>query len=366
MTLDGIFFWGRAIPVLLIILISLVLVHELGHFVMARLTGVKVLEFGLGFPPRAKVLGHDHETEYTLNWLPIGGFVRLEGEEADSDDPRAFTNAGLPRQMIILVAGVFMNLIMAVLLLFAVAWIFNPMVQPIVDQAPAAGTPAQAAGIKQGDTLISIDGRTHSLLDFGADPLDSWRQDLIAHEGQTVTIVVADKAGVQRSVKVALRVPDAQHPGAMGALLDFSFAYTQGNPADAIGNALNGTVKALGLVVVALGDVGHQIATNPGAGPTGVQGPVGIVSDVGHVLSQNDAPMLLLLLAGVLSANLALVNVLPFPPLDGGKMAVMVVKRIFGLKGVSTLEAATYVIGFGVLMAFIAWISWFDLLRAGQ
>jgi regulator of sigma E protease len=365
MSFEGIFFWARAIPVLLIILVGLVLVHELGHFIVARLTGVRVLEFGIGFPPKAKVLGHDHETEYTLNWLPIGGFVRLEGEETDSEDPRSLSNAALPKQLLIMVAGVVMNLITAVLLLFAVAWIFNPMVQPTVASV-SDQSPAQAAGLQVGDTLISIDGRTHSFLDFSADPIAPWRDYLLAHEGQTVTLVVADSSGAQRTITAKLRVPDANHPGALGVSMGFSFAYTAGNPVDALGTAVNSTSKALGLVVVALGDVGHQIATNPTAGPSGVSGPIGIAADVGHVLSQNDAPMLLLMLAGVLSANLALVNILPFPPLDGGKVAVMVVKRVFGKSGVGALEIATNLIGFGLLMAFIVWVSYFDIVRAGQ
>lgn len=148
--------------------------------------------------------------------------------------------------------------------------------------------------------------------------------------------------------------------------MGYSFAYTAGNPVDAIGTAVTGTTKALGLVVIALGDVGNQIATNPTQGPSGVQGPVGIAQDVGHLLSQNDAPMLLLMLAGILSANLALVNILPFPPLDGGKVMVMVVKRVFGMRGVGAIEIATNVIGFALLMAFIAWVSYFDIIRAGQ
>ncbi len=361
MSLDGILFWGKAVPVLLLILVGLVLVHELGHFIMARLTGVRVLEFGIGFPPKAKVLGHDHETEYTLNWLPIGGFVRLEGEETDSEDPRSLSNAPLSRQLLIMVAGVVMNLLTAVVLLFAVAWIFNPMVQPTLTNV-SPGTPAYSAGIRTGDTLISIDGATRSFLDFSADPVQPWIDDLSAHAGRTVTLVVADPSGQQRTVAVAL---NEARPW-LGASVGFSFAYTAGNPVDALGTAVNATYKALGLVVVALGDVGHQIATNPTQGPAGVQGPVGIAQDVGHLLSQNDAPMLLLLLAGVLSANLALVNILPFPPLDGGKVAVMVVKRVFGMRGVGALEIATNLIGFGLLMAFIAWVSYFDLVRAGQ
>ena len=92
----------------------LVIIHELGHFVTARLANVRVLEFGVGFPPRAKVLRSKGETLYTLNWLPIGGFVKLEGEDGDAaDDPRAFSAQRLPTKLWILVAGVLMNLLLA-------------------------------------------------------------------------------------------------------------------------------------------------------------------------------------------------------------------------------------------------------------
>ena len=91
----------------LFILGALVVIHELGHFITARLAGVRVLEFGIGFPPRAKVLRSSGETLYTLNWLPIGGFVKLEGEDGDKgDDPRSFVNARLWKKLVILVAGV--------------------------------------------------------------------------------------------------------------------------------------------------------------------------------------------------------------------------------------------------------------------
>ena len=104
-----------AITILLfvVILCGLVLVHELGHFVVARLFGMRVHEFGIGFPPRAKVLSDRGETIYTLNWLPIGGFVRLEGEDGDSDDPRSFAVAALPKKLLVLLAGVVMNLLVA-------------------------------------------------------------------------------------------------------------------------------------------------------------------------------------------------------------------------------------------------------------
>jgi regulator of sigma E protease len=369
MSIAGLTIGVSGVVGLFVILIPLVLVHELGHFIMARLAGIRVLEFGLGFPPRARVLGHDHETEYTLNYVPIGGFVRLEGEETNSDDPRAFTNSSLPKQLIVLASGVGMNLLVAIFLFFVVAWAFNPVAQPVIDQV-TAGSPAATVGLQSGETIVSIDGRTYprqSVLEFSnADPTQAWRQDLLSHAGQTVHLVIADANGVQRTVAVTLRVPTANE-GALGVAMGTTMATTAGDPVNAAGLALTATGRAMSLILGAVGDIGKQLVTNPAQAPAGVQGPVGIASDIGHVVSQPNAFMILLLLAAVLSANLALVNVLPFPVLDGGKMVIMVVKRIFGAQGVSAFEAFAYVASFGLLMAFMGWITFFDILRvSGQ
>jgi regulator of sigma E protease len=365
MSLDGLLFWAKAIPLLLVILVPLVLVHELGHFLVARLLGIRAVEFGIGFPPRAKVLGHDHETEYTLNWLPIGGFVRFEGEEENSDDPRAFTNAPLSKQLLVLFAGVTMNVLTAVFLLFIIAWVFNPVVQPTIGK-PIVGSPAELAGLKEGDRLVSLNGQTYSVLEFDTDPTRTWHDDLAAHAGQTVNLVVADANGVQRTVVVKLHVPTAAEAWALGVGMDSaSMVDSPGNPVQAAGLAVSGTERAMSLILVALGDVGKQLATNPAAGPQGVSGPVGIASTVGTVVEQPNALMLLLLMAAILSANLALVNVLPFPPLDGGKIVIMTLKRVVGAHGVGKVEQFAYVAGFALLMAFIGWITFFDIIRGG-
>ena len=365
MSLDGLLFWAKAIPLLLVILVPLVLVHELGHFVVARLVRIRVLEFGLGFPPRAKVLGHDHETEYTLNYLPIGGFVRLEGEESNSDDPRAFTNAGLPKQLIVLVSGVGMNLLVAIFLFFIVAWAYNPVVQPTIDQV-VANSPAASAGIQPGETIVSIDGRTYprsSVLEFSStDPSLAWRNDLLSHGGQTVHLVIADAQGKQRSVTVTLRVP-TQNEGALGVVMSSQLQATPGDPVSAIGLAVGATGRAMNVILGAVGDIGRQLVTNPGSAPPGVSGPVGIASDIGHVVQQPNALMIMLLFAAIISANLALVNVLPLPVLDGGKMVIMIVKKIFGARGVSAFETFAYVASFALLLAFMGWITWFDILK---
>jgi len=371
MSLDGLLFWGGAIPLLLVILVPLVLIHELGHFVTARLVGIRVLEFGLGFPPRAKVLGHDHETEYTLNFLPIGGFVRLEGEEAESDDPRAFSNAPLYKQVLVLLAGVTMNLLSAVLLLFIVGWAFNPITSPTIslsNDPNDLNTPARAAGLQDGETLISIDGQpfqTQSILDFSTtDPSATWRDQLLSRAGQKVELVVADTSGKERTVDVQLRIPDATHPGALGVAVG-SVVNTPGNPVQAAGLAVGGTLRAMSLIADTLGSIVAGFASNPTQAPAGVQGPVGIASDVGHVVAQPNALMLFLLFMGVISANLALVNILPLPALDGGKILIMVLKRIFGVHGVGAVEQWAYVAGFAFLLAFIGWITYFDIVRGG-
>jgi regulator of sigma E protease len=368
MSLDGLLFWAKAIPLLLVILVPLVVVHEFGHFLVARLSGIRVLEFGLGFPPRAKVLGHDHETEYTLNWLPIGGFVRLEGEEADSDDPRAFVNSSLKKQMLVLVAGVTMNVLTAVFLLFIVAWAFNPVSVPTI-AAVVKGSPAESVHLQPGDVLISIDGRTYaapSALEFGDNTsnADAWRNDLLSHGGQTVHLVVQDSNGNQRTVVVTLRVPTANE-GALGVQVGSALVNSAGNPVQAAGLAVSGTYRAMGLIIVALGDLVHQAATQPTSAPSGVQGPAGMAYDVGTISSEPNALMFLLLMAGVISANLALVNVLPFPPLDGGKLVIMVIKRVAGAHGVGAIEQFAYLAGFALLMVFISWITFFDIVRGG-
>ncbi len=372
MTFEGIFFWVVAVLATLLVLGTLVVVHEFGHFITARLVGIRVLEFGIGFPPRAKVIGRDHETEYTLNYLPIGGFVRLEGEESDSDDPRAFGNAGLPKQLLVLVAGVTMNVITAFVLFFVVAWAFNPVVRPHVASV-VADSPAALAGIQPGDSLASIDGRSYSLVDLGGDPWSAFMNDLAAQEGKSVTLVVTDSSGRQRTAQVQLAQrsdsgfrPSGESKGyALGVQFNFGIAYTQGDPVTALGTAASSTGKAMSLIWVALGDLGKHIATSPTTGPPGVSGPVGIAAVVGHTLFDY-GPILLLLLAAVISANLALLNVLPIPPFDGGKMAIMVIKRAFRIHDVTRLESAIYLVGFALLMAFLVWISYFDLLGLGS
>ena len=371
-----------AITILLFVFIlcSLVVIHELGHFVLARLFGIRVHEFGIGFPPRAKVLRDRGETLYTLNWLPIGGFVRLEGEDGDSDDPRSFGVARLPKKLLVLLAGVGMNLLLAFVIFTGIAWLATPQGGLTFNEV-VAGSPADLAGLRAGETILAIDGTTFDLL-----PSPQAGQAAIAalrdRAGQAVTLRVRAADGAVRDVPVTLRPPDeAVDKGALGirgAGLSFSGAYAGRDPVSAIGAGAAWTVSAFRLIIDGLASLVSSVASNPTQAPP-VTGPVGIAVQVGDVFWQL-GPIFTLYLAGLLSANLALVNILPFPPLDGGRILVLLLKALLGRgaavmrragvrgRGVSSqtaisVERLTYLVGFAFLFGFLIWITYFDIAR---
>lgn len=356
-----------------VVLGSLVLVHELGHFITARLAGVRVLEFGIGFPPRAKVLRSRGETLYTLNWLPIGGFVKLEGEDGDdAGDPRSFVRARLPVKLVILVAGVAMNLLTAFLIFTAIAWLATPFVGLRFFEVQP-GSPAATAGLKPGDAILAVNGQQHEF--FGEGLVLT---DLRTHTGDTVTLTIErasggveqltvklrDQAEIDASPKDANGDPTKGPLGISGDRTPFQarfFGSTGRDLPSAIAIGVNETTRWFGIILGGLGDLARQVVTNPTAAPP-VAGPVGIATQIADVFF-GAGPILTLYVAGILSANLALVNSLPFPPLDGGRMLMIVLKSIFGTRISVRAERLTYVVGFAFLFAFLIWVSGFDIVR---
>jgi regulator of sigma E protease len=344
---------------------ALVLIHELGHFVTARLAGVRVLEFGIGFPPRAKVLRSKGETMYTLNWLPIGGFVKLEGEDGDEEgDPRSFSSKNLPTRLWILVAGVLMNVILAFAIFTGIAWLASPYVGLTIHEV-VAESPAAAAGLKAGDGIVAIDGERYQFLN-GATILEG----LSSRPGETITLTVDGADGARRDVEVTLRSQadiDAEK-GALGIQRAeagweayWPGEYAQNDLGTAVDTGWRHLTGALGLILGGLGSLVGSVAEDPTAPPP-VSGPVGIATQIGDIF-WNAGPILTLYVAGILSANLALVNVLPFPPLDGGRMLMLTLKSIFGRRISLRAEQLTYMVGFVFLFAFLIWITGFDILR---
>ncbi|HET7029903.1 MAG TPA: M50 family metallopeptidase [Candidatus Limnocylindrales bacterium] len=356
----------------IVVLGSLVLIHELGHFVTARLAGIRVLEFGVGFPPRAKVLRSSGDTLYTLNWLPIGGFVKLEGEDGDdTDDPRSFANASLAKRIVILLAGVAMNLFLAFAIFTAIAWLATPYVGlRFFDVQP--GSPASSAGLTAGDAILAIDGQQYPFLDQG-DVLT----DLRSHVGDRVTLTIEHADGTVAPVVVQLRSqaeidaskdaegnPTLGPLGVSGEKTPFESRLFGTVPRDlptAIGIGVEQTGHWFGVIVDGLASLVRQVATNPTAAPP-VSGPIGIATTISDIFF-GAGPVMTIYVAGILSANLALVNVLPFPPLDGGRILMLVLKRLLGARLSLRAEQMTYVVGFAFLFAFLIWVSGFDIVR---
>jgi regulator of sigma E protease len=357
---SGLLDTGVTVLIFLAILVVLVLVHEVGHFVAARVRGVRVNEFGIGFPPKAVRLWNDGETDYTLNWLPLGGYVRMEGEEGESEDPRAFVRQGLGTRLFILVSGVVMNLALAFVIFTVIAWNFEPVAETRVESV-SEGSPAASIGLVAGDVITRVDGRTFPYFENVAPT--TYMRD---RAGQQVTITVERASGETADVPVTLRGPEdvAAGKGALGIGARFVLGETvQRSPLDAIRIGAQRTVEACGMVLGALRDLVTSIVSNPGQAPP-VAGPIGIAQAVGTVRSQAP-PVVLLWLIAVLSANLAVVNILPFPPLDGGRVAVALIQAVTRNRINLRLERATYLIGFILLMAFILWVSYFDIIRGG-
>ncbi len=354
---------GITIVIFVLMLGVLVVIHELGHFVVARLARIRVHEFGIGFPPRARILGGDGETLYTLNWLPIGGFVKLEGEDGDSDDPRSFTRAPLSTKVVVLVAGVAMNLLLAFVLFAGIAWL-PQQAGAIGFEGVQAGSPAAAAGLVPGDEIVSIDGRYYDRFDGGTTMV----LDLRARAGESVVLGVIHRDGGRDDVPISLRPRseiDADH-GALG-ITDLTFtetavAFTR-TPVEAVVAGASRTADAFMLILRGLGQVGDSLVNRPTEAPP-ASGPIGIAIQVGDVFWQAGI-VATLYLAAILSANLALVNILPFPPLDGGRILMLAIKAIAGARVSLRAERLTYLVGFVFLFAFLIWITYFDIARLG-
>jgi len=343
----------------------LVLVHEVGHFVVARLYRVRVLEFGIGFPPRAKVLRNVGETVYTLNWLPIGGFVKLEGEDGDqADDARSFAAQSLPRKLIILLAGVVMNLALAAAIFTGIALTGDPAIGVYVSYVDP-GSPAESAGVRVGDVIERVDGQA-----FGAFGPSSILEELRDSAGQVVVLTIR-RNDQTVELHATLRTQDQVDlgRGALGigkvGVAPLEARATSDRINYPLGTALqlglDRTASAMGLIIDGVGQLATAIITKP-TEPPPVSGPVGIAAQIGDVF-WSLGPVITLYLAGILSANLAVVNILPFPPLDGGRMLMLIIKRLAGARLSLRVERLTYFVGFAMLLGFLVWVTGFDIAR---
>jgi len=348
----------------LVILTVLVLIHELGHFTIAKLIGVHVEEFGLGLPPRiwGKRFGR---TIYSINSLPIGGFVRLAGEDAESTEQHKAKNMKLKEyfwarskkeRAAILVAGVFMNFAMAVaitagLLMYGVR---EPSGKVHVERI-SAGSPAEKAGLKNGDVLVSISSTEKYVKLTTPDELITFVND---HKGKDVSFVV-NRQGEQLSVTAIPRTEVPKGEGPLGVAIS-DLELKKYPVSEAPGKALTINITRARDMLVGLGETVWKLITFQKL-TADVAGPIGIAQVTGQAVKFGWAAVLEF--ASILSLNLAVLNVLPIPALDGGRLAFVFLEKILGKKVRPAFEKSTHQIGMIILLGLIFLVSINDILR---
>lgn len=375
----------------LALLLVLVLIHEFGHFLAAKAFGIKVLEFGVGFPPRAKTLFTKGETEYTVNWLPIGGFVRLLGEE-DPTDPRSLAAAPRWQRLTVMGAGVAMNAVLAVLLM-AVGFMIPreralTMAQ-IVDVAP--GSPASTArvegqmrddtpvvqGLLPGDLILEVEGReiknTGELVIANRLNLGETQEWVINRAGSTLTAFVYARwdppagegpTGIQISAPATCSL-DANGDPVNCQLL---YPYTENvsyPPWEALPKGFTALVETMQLTVneIRVRFSGTSGASVAGEDQPAFTGPVGIADTTGSLISEQGWRPLIEF-AALLSLNLAIFNALPIPMLDGGRMVFVVIEILRGGRRISPeKESLVHLTGFALMMIGVLIVTYFDIAR---
>ena len=325
-------FFLAAVPIFAL----LVLVHELGHFLVAKWAGIRVEEFGIGFPPRLASIKRG-ETTYSLNWLPIGGFVRMPGEngettdEQGNPDPGSFASKSPGKRAAVLLAGVTMNLILAVVLFTGAEAVGQVQYLPYV-QSVEQGSPAQAAGFRPGDHILRVDGHpVRYFSDLQQQTTIDINNALAANKNASsvaIAVVVEHPSSSQPiTLIVNARTRPGQNQGPMGISLDPNRAVTIRSPlwqAPVLG------VQDIGKVISLTADGIHQIIRGTIPLSQSVEGPVGIVRTTGEFAAAIPTAGWnpILFLAGYLSLSLAIFNVLPFPALDGGRLLFVVIEVV--------------------------------------
>lgn len=372
-----------------IALTLLVATHELGHGIVARRNGVVVEEFGIGFPPRAyskvikkSILGEN--VRFSLNWLPLGGFVKLQGEHDAADQPGDYGAATFWQKTKILLAGVTVNWLTAVVLLTGLAWVGLPKMidnqfylpsdavvsnHPVQLGALTPGLPAAKAGLRQGDAISQLAGQTvrstSDLAHFASQ-----------HKGETVPVVYT-RGDKQATAMVALRNDNPDRKGYLGAELtkqQDTIRATWSAPIVGVvttAQLTRVTLQGLGDMVVNLATglvqqfssdsaTSQQAKQNLSQVGNAVAGPVGIFAIIFPAAGQAGVVHVLLLTA-IIALSLAVMNILPIPALDGGRWTVMAIFRLLRKPLSKQMEENIQAAGFLCLLGLIVLVTIADI-----
>ena len=364
-----------SVLIFIIILSILVLIHEFGHFIMAKRSGIGVEEFGFGLPPRAwgKKIG---ETIYSINWLPFGGFVKLVGEDptnARKNQKNSFYTKSLSQRSLVVVAGVLMNFILAVVIFYIVVAALGFKVSlpllvdhkfKLVDQSKQVlvaevneGSPAKGSGLVPGDSIVAVDG-THIA------SVEDLQTAIRSSGGRNLTLTVENPVNNrQKQVAVSPTYSDQLKNYALGVGLGELVVLNYDTPTQKVFSGFIHSYNTVDYSIEVFGElIGFAIRErNIAPVSEGVSGPVGIAQLTSQAVSLG--PISVLQLAGLLSLNLAILNILPIPALDGGRFFFIIVEAVTRRRINATFEKWVHSIGFAFLIGLILLVTYNDILK---
>lgn len=315
-----------------------IFVHELGHFTTAKLAGIKVNEFAIGMGPKLLSFGKG-ETRYSLRAFPIGGFVSMEGEDEASSDVRGFQQASIPRRLLVMVAGAFMNMVLGFVALLLVIGIAYGEALPSRTVAQFnEGAVIEKSGLQEGDTIIAANGHHCFSMSDVLYELERTRDgniDLtVLRDGEKVKLT-----GVEINPEMAL---------------DFKFRGVE--------KTFGSIVKEAGLMTLSYGKIIYRSLLDLVTGQVplnSLSGPVGIVNEIGKAAQAGWINVVNLM--AIISINLGIVNMLPLPALDGGKVVLLLVEAVIRRPLNKNIEIGINLAGFALLIGLMIFVSFNDI-----
>lgn len=338
--------------IFIFVLGALLLGHELGHFAAARLRGVKVEEFGIGFPPRLATLFEAGGTKYTLNWIPFGGFVRPAGED-DPEVPGGLAAASKRTRATVLIAGPAANVLIAFVAFLSAFKFAAPDVSQVMITDVVDGTPAYAAGVREGDIVLNID-------EVDINGFESMITTINSRMGMPTSFtILRDGEAIELEITPRVDFPEGQGP--VGVAI--------GYPVRSVGwlEAARLSAETMGLQIKALVQLpGRLISGNASPEEARISGLKGIhdmLSWATAVDRSSDRPFVTLNMVGIISLGLAIANLLPIPALDGGRLMFIVIETILGRRLSPRLEGYAHAIGFVLLLALMVYFNLQDFVN---
>jgi regulator of sigma E protease len=330
----------------------LVFVHEFGHFAVAKLTGIRVEEFGFGYPPRLLTIARHGDTEYTLNAIPFGGFVRMLGEE-DPSHPESFAAKSKLVRAADLLAGSLMNIVLAFVLFIGLGLVgFDIPAGSVAVVGVAPGSPAARADLQEGDAILSIDGltvrNTYDLVQYTNERL-----------GEEVTLSIK-RGDETMPVHLTPRREPPVDEGPMGVMIQTVDIVGTDKLRYSLWEAIPMAGRMIGNVIVAIfAGVAGMIQ---GVVAPDIAGPIGIAAATGEIAKSG--LIALMQFTAFLSIQLAILNLLPFPGLDGGRLAFIALEALRGGKRVTPeKEGLIHLIGLVILVSLMLIVSYQDIAR---